>query len=157
MKTVGMPRGLFYYYYYPWYKTFFNDLGARVILSSPTTRITVDQGINMAVDETCFPIKVYFGHVQELCQYDLDYLFVPRIVSVEARSYICPKFMGVPDMIRASIKLPMVIFSGIQANSGQCLVPISKVFLLMGGGGITSNFNFCSMASMAIQALPICG
>ena len=110
MKTVGMPRGLFYYYYYPWYKTFFNDLGARVILSSPTTRITVDQGINMAVDETCFPIKVYFGHVQELCQYDLDYLFVPRIVSVEARSYICPKFMGVPDMIRASYSdLPPLI------------------------------------------------
>lgn len=120
MKTVGMPRGLFYYYYYPWYKTFFNDLGARVILSSPTTRITIDQGINRAVDETCFPIKVYFGHVQELCRYDLDYLFVPRIVSIEARSYICPKFMGVPDMIRASFSnLPPLIDITIDLSRSQ--------------------------------------
>ncbi|KUG04761.1 activator of (r)-2-hydroxyglutaryl-coa dehydratase [hydrocarbon metagenome] len=110
MKTIGIPRGLFYYYYYPLYKTFFSDLGARVILSPKTTRITVDQGIDAAVDETCFPIKVYFGHVKELCKYELDYLFVPRLVSIEPRSYICPKFMGVPDMIRASFTdLPSLI------------------------------------------------
>ncbi len=110
MKTIGIPRGLFYYYYYPWYKTFFNDLGARVILSSPTTRITIDQGIDSAVDETCFPIKVYFGHVRELCRHNPDYLFVPRLVSIEPGSYICPKFMGVPDMIRASFDdLPPLI------------------------------------------------
>ncbi len=110
MKKIGIPRGLFYYYYYPLYKTFFTDLGARAILSSPTTRITVDRGIDAAVDETCFPIKVYFGHVKELCKYELDYLFVPRLVSIENRSYICPKFMGVPDMIRASFtSLPPLI------------------------------------------------
>ncbi len=110
MKKIGMPRGLFYYYYYPLYKTFFSDLGARVILSQKTNRITIDQGIDAAVDETCFPIKVYFGHVKELCQHDLDYLFVPRLVSIEPRSYICPKFMGVPDMLRASIdNLPPLI------------------------------------------------
>lgn len=120
MKTVGIPRGLFYYYYYPWYKTFFEDLGAKIILSSPTTRITIDQGINRAVDESCFPIKVYFGHVQELCQYNLDYLFVPRIVSIESRSYICPKFMGVPDMIRASFnKLPPLIDLTIDLSRSQ--------------------------------------
>lgn len=110
MKKVGIPRGLFYYYYYPLYKTFFSDLEAQVILSPKTNRTTIDQGINSAVDETCFPIKVYFGHVKELCSYELDYLFVPRLVSIEHRSYICPKFMGVPDMLRATINnLPPLI------------------------------------------------
>jgi len=81
-----------------------------VVSSGPTNRTTVEQGIAAAVDESCFPVKVYFGHVQRLCGLGLDYLFLPRVVSVEPRSYICPKFMGVPDMIKAVIpNLPTVI------------------------------------------------
>jgi predicted nucleotide-binding protein (sugar kinase/HSP70/actin superfamily) len=110
VPKIGIPRGLFYYYYYPLVKTFFTDLGAEIVLSSRTTRLTVDSGIEAAVDETCFPIKVYFGHVRELCQQDIDYLFVPRIVSIESKSYICPKFMGIPDMVKACLdNLPKLI------------------------------------------------
>ena len=88
MKRVGIPHGLFYYYYYPLWKTFFTDLGAHVISSSESNRLTLDQGIKLAVDETCLPIKVYFGHVQELCEEYLDYLFIPRLVSVELKLYM---------------------------------------------------------------------
>ncbi|MFA7077216.1 MAG: acyl-CoA dehydratase activase-related protein [Syntrophomonas sp.] len=107
---VGIPRGLFYYYYYPLWKTFFQELGAEVVTSAWTNRQTVEKGVEAAVDEACFPIKVYFGHVRELCCEPLDYIFIPRLVSVEPRSYICPKFMGLPDMIRATLpKLPEII------------------------------------------------
>ncbi|WP_054692824.1 acyl-CoA dehydratase activase-related protein [Syntrophomonas palmitatica] len=107
---VGIPRGLFFYYYYPLWKTFFNDLGAEVIVSRETCRFTMDQGIEMSVDEICLPVKVYFGHVRELCGQKLDYLFAPRLVSVEPKAYICPKFMGIPDMLAACIKgLPPLI------------------------------------------------
>lgn len=110
MLRVGIPQGLFYHYYYPLWKTFFEDLGAEVVNSGPTNRETVERGIAAAVDETCFPVKVYFGHVQKLCTLEVDYIFLPRLVSVEPRSYICPKFMGVPDMIKASIAdLPPVL------------------------------------------------
>lgn len=110
MTTVGIPQGLFYHYYYPLWKTFFEDLGAQVICSGPSNRQTVEKGIASAVDETCFPVKVFFGHVQRLADQGVDYIFLPRLVSVEARSYICPKFMGVPDMIKASIpNLPPLI------------------------------------------------
>jgi predicted nucleotide-binding protein (sugar kinase/HSP70/actin superfamily) len=110
MQRVGIPQGLFYHYYYPLWKTFFEDLGAEVVTSGPTNCVTVEQGIAAAVDESCFPVKVYFGHVKKLCDLGLDYIFLPRLVSVEQRSYICPKFMGVPDMIKAAIpRLPTVI------------------------------------------------
>jgi predicted nucleotide-binding protein (sugar kinase/HSP70/actin superfamily) len=110
MARVGIPHGLFYYYYYPLWKTFFTDLGAEVVASEETNRQIVDLGIQAAVDETCFPVKVFFGHVRELCNHHLDYIFIPRIVSVEAKSYICPKFMGVPDMIKACLPdLPPII------------------------------------------------
>lgn len=103
MIRVGIPSSLFYFYYFPLWKTFFTDLGAEVICSPRTTRLTIDAGINTAVDETCLPIKVHLGHVRLLAAQNLDYLFAPRVVSIEAKSYICPKFMGIPDMIRACI------------------------------------------------------
>lgn len=110
MKKVGIPQGLFYYYYYPLWKAFFSFLGFTVISSSPTSKKTVDKGVTLAVDEACFPIKVYYGHVNELKDKGVDYIFLPRLVSIEPRSYICPKFMGIPDMIRAGIKdLPPII------------------------------------------------
>ena len=66
--------------------------------------------MGLAVDEACLPIKIYFGHVKELAEKGLDYLFVPRLVSVEPKGFICPKFMGLPDMIRASVpNLPPLI------------------------------------------------
>jgi predicted nucleotide-binding protein (sugar kinase/HSP70/actin superfamily) len=107
---VGIPQGLFFYYYYPLWKTFFQDLGVEVVISPPTNRQTIEKGIESAVDETCFPIKVYYGHVQQLCREPIDYIFIPRLVSVEPRSFICPKFMGLPDMIKAVMSdLPPVI------------------------------------------------
>ncbi|HZK44031.1 MAG TPA: acyl-CoA dehydratase activase-related protein [Syntrophomonadaceae bacterium] len=110
MKKVGIPHSLFYYYHYPLWKTFFADLGAKVVTSPATNRLIIDQGINLAVDELCFPIKSYYGHVMELSYQPLDYIFIPRLVSIEHKGYICPKFMGLPDMIKASIpNLPEVI------------------------------------------------
>jgi len=107
---VGIPQGLFYYYYYPLWKTFFQDLGAEVVTSPSTNRQIIEKGIESAVDEACFPIKVYYGHVRELCHEAVDYIFVPRLVSVEPRSFICPKFMGLPDMIKAGLSdLPPLI------------------------------------------------
>ena len=31
---------------------------------------------------------------------ECDNVFVPRLVSVERKAYICPKLMGLPDMVR---------------------------------------------------------
>lgn len=134
MKTVGIPRGLFYYYYYPLWKTFFTHLGAEVLVSSPTNRLISEKGIEVAVDELCLPMKVYLGHVRELCSKDLDYLFIPRMVSIEAKSYICPKFMGVPDMVRACIAdLPTLIDITVDLSKDdkalkKDLLEVGKVF-----------------------------
>ena len=106
---VGIPRALLYYYLYPLWKVFFNALGAEVVLSPPTNKAILAEGLKIAVDETCLPVKVAFGHVKALVD-KVDYLFLPRLVSISPREYICPKFLGLPDMIRHSIKnLPPTI------------------------------------------------
>lgn len=124
---IGLPRALFYHTYFPLWTTFFEALGGQVIVSPPTNKIILDEGIQSVVAETCLPVKIFFGHVQALCQKNLDYLFVPRLISVEKKAYICPKFMGLPDMLEASkIKHPPLIKPVInqvktnQVNSFLC-------------------------------------
>ena len=56
----------------------------------------------ICVDEACLPVKAFFGHVAYLAG-KADALFVPRFVSIEHGAFICPKLMGLPDMIRARV------------------------------------------------------
>lgn len=107
--TVGIPRALLYYYYYPQWKTFFEHLGVKTLISRETTRGILEKGIKSTVDEACLPVKLAVGHVMDL--YDrVDYIFLPRIVSTARREYICPKFLGFPDMVRNNIEhLPPLI------------------------------------------------
>jgi predicted nucleotide-binding protein (sugar kinase/HSP70/actin superfamily) len=113
---IGIPRALFYYYYFPLWKTFFQNLGLEVVLSPKTDKRMVDLGVQKTVDEVCFPVKIYFGHTILLSN-QVDYLFVPRLISVESKKYICPKFMGLPDMIRSNLPhLPEIIDTTFDAS-----------------------------------------
>lgn len=114
--TLGIPRALYYYYYYPFWKHFFTELGFSVVLSGPTTKEILDKGVLAAVDSTCLPVKVYYGHVLSLIEENVDYLWIPQIVSVAKGEYICPKFMGLPDMMQSllprSIRAVSPLLSG---------------------------------------------
>jgi len=106
--TVGIPRALLYYYYYPMWRVFFEELGAKVVLSPPSTKGVLSMGLRHAVDDICLPVKMAFGHVLDLSG-RVDCIFLPRLVSVEKREYICPKFLGLPDMVRRLSGLPPLI------------------------------------------------
>lgn len=108
-KRIGIPRGMLVHQYLPLWKEFFEQLDLQVILSSNTTKDVVNAGVKAAVDEACLPVKVYYGHVLSLLG-KVDYLFCPRLVSVEPKTYVCPKFLGLPDMIRNNVaNLPVFI------------------------------------------------
>ncbi|WP_031515183.1 acyl-CoA dehydratase activase-related protein [Desulfofalx alkaliphila] len=106
---VGIPRALLYYYYYPMWKEFFETLGCQVVLSDKTTKGILNEGVKSAVDEACLPIKLAFGHLLNLSKKKVDYIFVPRLVSVAHREYICPKFLGFPDMVKQSLVIEPTI------------------------------------------------
>lgn len=116
---VGIPRALLYYSFYPMWKGFFKALGTEVKVSSKTTKAILDMGVKHSVDDACLPVKLYFGHVLELRD-KVDYLFLPRLVSVERKTYICPKFLGLPDMIRYNIpNLPPIIDVTINMSKNE--------------------------------------
>lgn len=97
---IGIPRALLYYQYYPMWKTFFEELGASVQVSSPTTRATLAMGSERLVAETCLPVKVFCGHVLQLAG-QVDRVFVPAVRSLEPKVLSCSKFLGLPDLVRA--------------------------------------------------------
>lgn len=106
---IGIPRGLLYYRFFPLWKTFFENLGEEIVLSDETSRSLIEKGIKLAVPDACLPLKIYLGHVNALKEC-ADYLFIPRIVSIEKDCYMCPKLIGLPDVVKASFdSLPPLI------------------------------------------------
>jgi len=102
-KTVGIPRSLLYYKYVPLWKTFFEELDFEVIISEKTNTQIVEKGGRYAIDEICIPLKLYYGHVLDLMEKKVDYLFIPRYISTTLGTYMCPKFIGLPDLIRGTV------------------------------------------------------
>ncbi len=107
---VGIPRGLLYYYYGPLWIKFFESLDVEVVISADTNKAIVEMGVKSTVDEACLPVKIYHGHVKDLMNQKVDYIFLPRLMSVYKNEYICPKFCGLPEMVNHSIRnLPTMI------------------------------------------------
>lgn len=127
---VGIPKGLLYHKYHPFVERFFNELGAEVITSEDTNRTILNEGTKYCVDEACLPIKIFHGHVSTIKD-KCDMVIVPRIMSLRAREFICPKFCGLPEMIINSIpNMPKVTMAPIYANSPDKLY---SWFRLAGG------------------------
>ncbi len=127
---VGIPRALLYYEYYPLWITYFEELGAEVIVSTETNKKILDEGIRTAVDEACIPVKLFHGHVMDLKD-RVDVLFIPRITSIYFQEYICPKFCGLPEMIRHSIRdLPPLMTTEI--NFFESRSHIKRIIYEMG-------------------------
>ena len=82
-KTVGIPRGLFTFGMFSMFNAFFKELDLNVVLSDPTDENTIALGQQYAMDETCYPMKLITGHVAELMEKKVDYIFFPDLVTVD--------------------------------------------------------------------------
>ncbi len=126
---IGIPRALLYYEYSPLWISFFNELGAEVTVSQKTNKKILNEGTSNSVDDACIPVKLYHGHIMNL-QKKVDYLFVPRIMGVHQKEFICPKFCGLPEMIKCSIEnLPQMINTKIDLTKKDNL---KETFLEIG-------------------------
>lgn len=108
---------MFYHLFSKSWITFFEELGLEVKVSSPSNKKILNWGTEIALSETCLPVKFYFGHILELANSGVDYLFIPRMVSINNKEYLCPRFMGLPDTIEHTMpSLPPVIAPTINLN-----------------------------------------
>ena len=79
--VVGIPRVLNLYENYPYWATFFKELGFATILSPRSTRAVYELGIESIPSESeCYPAKLAHGHVQWLINKgNVDFIFYPCI------------------------------------------------------------------------------
>lgn len=131
MLRIGIPRALYYYKYYHFWKCFFQELGFEVVISPKTNQQILHWGVSTAIDGNCLPVKLYYGHVRALLEADIDYLFVPRVISVAKSEYICPKFMGLPDMIKSGFSFLPTILSPV-LDGRKAGWSIMQAYLKMG-------------------------
>jgi len=113
---IGIPKALLYYTYYPLWKNFFEMLGYKTVVSNNTSKLILDNGVMNCVDDACLPVKLFHGHVIDLLG-RADVIFIPRLISINPGEFICPKFIGLPEMIKSSIKeLPEVVVADCNAH-----------------------------------------
>lgn len=116
---IGIPQAMLYFQYLPAWKAFFEELGAEIVVSPPTTKEMVSYGCSRIVGDVCFPVKVFCGHAHSLID-KCDYLFIPSMHSVPPKAYNCPKFIGLPDVVRANVPgCPPILDPDIDAAKGR--------------------------------------
>jgi predicted nucleotide-binding protein (sugar kinase/HSP70/actin superfamily) len=100
---VGIPEGLYFYYYKEYWQTLFQELSCEVVYSGKTTKNVINAGIDKSVGEICIPMKIYAGLVLELLGKGVDYIYIPRLVQIHPNETFCPKFRGLPEMLTSLI------------------------------------------------------
>ncbi|MGL4208047.1 MAG: acyl-CoA dehydratase activase-related protein, partial [Candidatus Adiutrix sp.] len=81
-KTIGLMRTMFFAETGPFWAVFWASLGFEPVWSSPTNKSIIHRGCEKVGSEFCFPIKAAHGHILDLIDKNLDYIFIPSIVNL---------------------------------------------------------------------------
>jgi len=107
-EKIGIPMALANWQYLPLFNVFFKSMGFEPYITQPSGRSTVKSGIESVTAEPCFPVKVAFGHIAELIEQEVEYIFLPSIVTLEntfelnRTSKLCPYVQSLPYQVKAA-------------------------------------------------------
>jgi predicted CoA-substrate-specific enzyme activase len=109
--SIGIPRALMVFYQqFPFWRTFFEELGFTVVISKESDKSLVTKSLETITTETCLPVELMHGHVMDLLERDVDYIFLPFIVNGKEKegnktyNCNCPWIQTYPFMIRAALR-----------------------------------------------------
>lgn len=104
---IGIPLVLNMYENYPFWFTFFTNLGFRVELSPRSSRAIYELGNDTIPSDTaCFPAKLVHGHIAALINQGIKNIFYPSIIherleQKQANNHFnCPMVISYPDVIK---------------------------------------------------------
>ena len=107
---IGIPRVLNMYEDFPFWFTFFNQLGCEVVLSDYTTKDQYNKAIDTIPSDTaCYPAKAVHGHIRDLAQAQVDLIWYPCIQHgpkefSHDNNYHCPMVISYPELIRNNMQ-----------------------------------------------------
>ena len=104
--TIGIPRVLNMYENYPFWFTFWTQLGYRVVLSPQTNKTIYQMGMDtISSDTACYPAKLVHGHIKWLMEDGEKLIFYPSINyervedDNQPNHYNCPIVATYPEVI----------------------------------------------------------
>jgi len=108
--TVGIPRVLNQFDNYPFWHTFFTELGFRVILSARSNDKLYKLGLESIPSESvCYPAKLVHGHIEYLISRKADRIFFPSVTyewkefDHSDNHFNCPVVACYPEVIRFNV------------------------------------------------------
>lgn len=108
--SVGIPRVLNQFENYPFWHTFFTELGFQVVLSPQSSNKLYKLGIDTIPSESaCYPAKLVHGHIEWLMARKVDRIFFPSVTyewkefDYSNNHYNCPVVGGYPEVIRCNV------------------------------------------------------
>ena len=110
--VIGIPRVLNIYENYPFWFTFFTNLGFRVELSQRSSKKVYEMGIETIPSESaCYPAKIAHGHIMSLINKGIDTIFYPCIPYEKKEQqgaddhYNCPIVTSYPEVIKNNMDI----------------------------------------------------
>ena len=108
---IGIPRVLNIWENYPFWYTFFTELGFQVVLSPVTNRALYLMGTESIPSESeCYPAKVAHGHVEWLIHHGIRTIFHPCVFyewkeTEDAQNhYNCPMVCAYPENLKNNVE-----------------------------------------------------
>ena len=114
-KTVGVPFALMIHKFFPMANAFFTSLGFNVVLTDPTSEETIRLAQKTAQGETCYPVKLIYGHMQQLIDQKVDYIFLPTIHTMKHEKSRVKHNYGCVYMQTAAASIAKALLSGAMA------------------------------------------
>ena len=109
--TIGIPRILNMYEDYPFWFTFFTNLGFKVEISEKSSRKTYEKGMeSMPSESVCFPAKLAHGHIVSLIEKGVKTIFYPCIpysrkeYEKAENTYNCPIVISYSEVIKNNVE-----------------------------------------------------
>ena len=109
--TIGIPRVLNMYEDYPFWFTFFTNLGFRVIISDKSTRNTYEKGMESIPSESvCYPAKISHGHIENLIEKGITTIFYPcmpysrKEYKKVDNHYNCPIVISYSEVLKNNVE-----------------------------------------------------
>lgn len=114
---IGIPRVLNIYEDYPFWHTFFTELGYTVALSAKSSRNVYELGMESIPSESvCYPGKIAHGHMEDLKNKNIKKIFYPCITfNIQedpnaGNNFNCPVVGSYPETIKANMDLEGIEF-----------------------------------------------
>ncbi len=104
--VIAIPRVLNMYENYPFWHTFFTELGYSVVLSPQSKKSIYEMGMDtISSDTACYPAKLVHGHIKSLIRDGHKLIFYPSINyervedEKQPNHYNCPIVATYPEVI----------------------------------------------------------